>query len=183
MRPTVSVPKSAAVFVALLTAVAHAPSIAGTPSSLTILGTVEDATILEEDITLEGRLDTGATSSSLNALQQETFERDDAEWIRFEIIDPHNEDARITLERPIERSARIRQHSGELDERHVVRLELCLGDRKIEADTTLVDRTELTYQLLVGRSHMAGHILVDSGHEHLLPPDCPADEDSSDADE
>ncbi|WP_019569445.1 MULTISPECIES: RimK/LysX family protein [unclassified Thioalkalivibrio] len=181
MHLPISVLKTATVFVALLAPVAWLPATAGTPSSLTILGTVENAGILQEDITLEARLDTGATSSSLNALQQETFERDDEKWIRFEIVDPEDADARITLERPIERSARIRQHSGELDERHVVRLELCLGDRKIEADTTLVDRTELTYQLLVGRSHMAGHILVDSGNEHLLPPDCPTDEDSTDA--
>nr|WP_232196983.1 ATP-dependent zinc protease [Thioalkalivibrio sp. ALJ24] len=140
-----------------------------------ILGTVEDVAVVGEGLVLEARMDTGATSSSINALEQETFERDDEEWIRFEVVDPADEDARITLERPIERTARIRRHSGDPDERHVVRLDLCMGGQRIEAETTLVDRTQLTYQLLVGRSHMAGHVLVDSGNEHLRAPDCPED--------
>ncbi len=150
------------------------------PTTMEILGTVEDVAVMGEDLVLEARMDTGATSSSINALEQETFERDDEEWIRFEVIDPADEDARITLERPIERTARIRRHSGDPEERHVVRLDLCMGGQRVEADTTLVDRTQLTYQLLVGRSHMAGHILVDSGNEHLRAPDCPKDDGSGD---
>ncbi|MGM0672017.1 MAG: ATP-dependent zinc protease [Pseudomonadota bacterium] len=144
--------------------------------SMSILGTAENVKIVEEDVVLEARLDTGATSSSLNALNKERFEKDGEDWIRFEIIDPDDEDARITLERPIERIAHIRRHSGDSQERPVVRLEFCLGDQLLTADTSLVDRTALSYQALIGRSHMAGHVLVDSGEEHLRAPDCAADD-------
>nr|WP_018866700.1 MULTISPECIES: ATP-dependent zinc protease [unclassified Thioalkalivibrio] len=144
--------------------------------SMAILGTVEDVQIVEEDVVLEARMDTGATSSSLNALNKERFEKDGEDWIRFEIIDPEDEDARITLERPIERIVRIRRHSGESQERPVVRMEFCIGNQLLTADTSLIDRTALTYQALIGRSHMAGHILVDSGEKHLRAPDCAADD-------
>ncbi|WP_051074679.1 MULTISPECIES: RimK/LysX family protein [unclassified Thioalkalivibrio] len=147
------------------------------PSSLAILGTVEDVKIPAEGIVLEARLDTGATSSSLNALNKEKFERDGDEWIRFDVVDPDDEDAYITLERPIERNVRIRQHSGESQERPVISMEFCIGDQRIKGDTTLIDRTNLTYQALIGRTHLAGHILVDSGAEHTHRPDC-GDEDS-----
>lgn len=141
-------------------------------SSMAILGTIEDVKIVGEDIVLEARLDTGATSSSLNALNKERFEREGEDWIRFEVIDPDDEDARITLERPIERIVRIRRHSGESQERPVIAMEFCIGDQRIQADTTLIDRTNLTYQALIGRSHLAEHILVDSGAEHTHAPDC-----------
>ena len=144
--------------------------------SMAILGTVEEVQILPEDVILEARLDTGATSSSLNALNKQEFEQDGEDWIRFDIIDPEDEDRLLTLERPIERMVRIRRHSGEHDRRPVVRMEFCIGAQRIVADTSLVDRTNLTYQALVGRSHMAGHILVDSGDEHIRRPDC-ADDD------
>jgi len=145
-------------------------------ASLAILGVVENVLIVEEGVALEARMDTGATSSSLNALNKERFERDGEDWIRFEIIDPEDEDARITLERPIERIVRIRRHSGDSQERPVVRMEFCIGDQLLTADTSLIDRTALTYQALIGRSHMAGHILVDSGEEHLRAPNCAADD-------
>lgn len=144
--------------------------------SVAILGAVENVHIMEEDIVLEARMDTGATSSSLNALNKERFEKDGEDWIRFEVIDPEDEETRITLERPIERIVRIRRHSGESQERPVVRMEFCIGNQLLIADTSLIDRTALTYQALIGRSHMAGHILVDSGAEHLQAPDCSADD-------
>ncbi|WP_026289497.1 ATP-dependent zinc protease [Thioalkalivibrio sp. AKL12] len=144
--------------------------------AMAILGVVENVRIAEEDVVLEARMDTGATSSSLNALNKERFEKDGEDWIRFEIIDPDDEDARITLERPIERIVRIRRHSGDSQERPVVRMEFCIGDQLLSADTSLIDRTALKYQALIGRSHMAGHILVDSGAEHLRAPDCATDD-------
>lgn len=144
---------------------------------LAIMGTVEDVEIVAEGIVLEGRLDTGATSSSLNALNKEEFERDGEDWIRFDVIDPDDEDEYITLERPIERYASIRRHSGESQERPVIAMEFCIGNQRIKADTTLIDRSNLTYQALIGRTHLAGHILVDSGAEHTLRPNC-GDEDS-----
>ncbi|WP_026279941.1 ATP-dependent zinc protease [Thioalkalivibrio sp. ALJ16] len=144
-------------------------------ASMAILGTVENVRIVQEDVVLEARMDTGATSSSLNALNKERFEKDGEDWIRFEIIDPDDEDKRVTLERPIERIVSIRRHSGDSQERPVVRMEFCIGDQLLTADTSLIDRTALTYQALIGRSHMAGHILVDSGAEHLRAPDCAAD--------
>jgi len=141
--------------------------------SMAILGTLEEVQILPEDVILEARLDTGATSSSLNALNKQEFEKDGEDWIRFDIIDPEDEDRLITLERPIERMVRIRRHSGDHDRRPVVRMDFCIGAQRIIADTSLVDRTNLSYQALVGRSHLAGHILVDSADEHLRRPDCP----------
>ncbi|OOG28620.1 hypothetical protein B1C78_01830 [Thioalkalivibrio denitrificans] len=141
-------------------------------SAQSIHGYAEEVIIRPEGIRLKARLDTGATSSSLNALNKETFERDDEEWIAFDIIDPEDEDKKIRLERKIVRHARIIRHDGNHQRRPVVSMELCLGEHRREADVSLIDRTALTYQMLIGRNHMKDIILVDSGQTNIQPPRC-----------
>lgn len=139
---------------------------------LSIAGYVENVTIYPENLTFESRMDTGATTSSLNALNQKRFERDGKEWIRFDVVDPDNDKKKITLEREIVRNVRIIRHDGNHQRRPVVKMGFCIGDKYREGDVSLQDRSELTYQLLVGRNHMKNSVLVDSGHKHLLDPRC-----------
>jgi len=143
------------------------------PENLHIAGYIERVTIHPENITFKARMDTGATTSSLNALNQERFERDGAEWIRFDVIDPENEDRRITLEREVVRNVRIVRHSGNHQRRAVVRMGFCIGSHYREEEVSLVDRSSFTYQMLVGRNHMRGAILVDSSRRYLQKPQCP----------
>lgn len=145
------------------------------PEPMRILGYVEDVTLIPEGIVLKAKMDTGATTSSLNALNKETFERDGKEWIAFDIIDPDDEDNRIRLEREITRHVRIIRHSGDHQRRPVVEVGLCMGDVYRKEEVSLIDRTALSYQLLVGRNHMAGAILLDSRDKFLQAPDCNLD--------
>lgn len=139
---------------------------------MSIHGWIENVLIMPERIRLRAKMDTGATSSSLNALDKEIFERDGEEWIRFDVIDPEDEDQRIRLERRIVRYVRIIRHDGDHQRRPVVSMELCMGRHLRGADVSLVDRTELSYQVLIGRNHMKDMILVDSGRKDLQPPRC-----------
>ncbi|AWB35666.1 hypothetical protein DBV39_05700 [Orrella marina] len=140
---------------------------------LAIAGYVENVKIFPENLTFESRMDTGATTSSLNALNQKRFERAGKEWIRFDVIDPENDNKKVTLEREIVRNVRILRHDGNHQRRPVVRIGFCIGSSYREGDVSLQDRTELSYQLLVGRNHMKNLVLIDSAHKHLLGPDCP----------
>lgn len=79
----------------------------------------------------------------------------------------------MRLERKIVRYVRIIRHDGEHQRRPVVRMGICMGQHYREADISLIDRTELTYQTLIGRNHMEGLILVDSGHKNLQALRCP----------
>lgn len=137
-----------------------------------IHGWVETVLIKPENIRLKAKMDTGATTSSLNALNKEIFERDGQEWIAFDIINPEDENDTKRLERRIVRYVRIIRHDGNHQRRPVVRIGLCMGDHYRESDISLIDRTELTYQVLVGRNHMEGIILVDSEHKNLQRPRC-----------
>jgi hypothetical protein len=148
---------------------------AGEPDVRTIHGWVERIEILPEGISLKAKLDTGATTSSLNALNKQPFRRDGKRWIAFDIIDPEDAGNNVRIERPIARHVRIVMHDGDFQRRPVVSIGLCIGSHYREEEVSLIDRTELTYQALVGRNHMAGIILVDSAETFLHRPRCAPD--------
>lgn len=126
-----------------------------------IVGYVEHIRVVPEDILLNSRMDTGATTSSINAQNISEFERDGSRWVRFEIEDEANEET-IVVERAVARTVRIRQHSGEADERFVVVLEILLGNRHLKGEFTLADRDQFNYKGLLGRNLLGEGYLVDS---------------------
>lgn len=146
----------------------------------TIFGWIERVKLLEGDVAVEAKLDTGADNSSLNAPDAESFDKDGEDWVRFTITGADGEEH--TLERPVERMARIRSATG-TSERYVVMMNVCIGDIQREVEVNLADRDGLSYEMLIGRSFMKDHVLVDSGPKHTRDPACnDADDDAENAD-
>ncbi len=145
---------------------------------LQILGWLEEAKLASAEMAIQAKLDTGADNSSLNAPDHERFDRDGEEWIRFTV---ENRDGdKHTFEKPVERNVRIRSASG-TSRRPVVKMELCVGHVLRRVDVNLADRSNLQYQMLIGRSYMKDRILVDSAAEFTADPDC-SDAVADDAD-
>ncbi len=135
---------------------------------LHILGWLEEVSLDGGSLKLEAKLDTGADTTSLHATETETFERDGAQWVRFQAGDG---DGNVQeFEKPVARTVRIRSATGR-SERYVVKMDLCLGGIRATTEVNLADRDGLSNPMLVGRSFMADTILVDSGREHLASTD------------
>jgi hypothetical protein len=139
---------------------------------LDILGWVEFVEFTDPSIRLKAKLDTGATTSSLNALNQKRFKRDGESWIRFDVEDPENPENHVTFEAPIVRHVRIVRHGGETQRRPVVELGMCVGNVYRKRQFSLIDRTEFIYQVLIGRNFLRDHVAVDSGSTYLDEPRC-----------
>ena len=122
------------------------------------------------DLELAAKLDTGAQHSSLDAGSVDRIERDGRPWVRFSVTDAKGRT--VAFERPLVRTAIIRRHGGRVQERDVVRLGLCIGSVYREVEVNLIDRTGFDYRMLVGRSFLAGNLLVDAGRSYLLAPRC-----------
>lgn len=173
---------SAVLAAALLSACLISPAFAAEGDDdrgrhLDILGWVEFVEFVDPNIRLKAKLDTGATTSSLNALNQKRFKRNGKEWIRFDVEDPDEPENRVTFEAPVVRNVRIRRHNDETQRRPVVKLGMCVGRIYRERQFSLIDRTEFVYQVLVGRNFLRDHALVDSGETFLSDPRCKALED------
>ena len=136
-----------------------------------IFGYVEDIKVTAIDWVMEAKLDTGATTSSIDARDIEKFKKDGEDWVRFTVVNRDTEERQV-LEEPITRIVHIKRHGGESQERYVVELGLCIGDRLIAEEVSLTSRKKWNYPLLVGRNHMAGHVLVDSAVKNTREPSC-----------
>ncbi len=56
--------------------------------------------------------------------------------------------------------------------RKVIRLGICVGAVYRKVEVSLQDRSGFNNQLLIGRSFLAGRVLVDAGAEELVEPSC-----------
>jgi hypothetical protein len=119
---------------------------------------------------IKAKLDTGADNSSIHAQVTAEFERNGKPWIAFDV---ESVDGRkIGFERQVIRTVRIKRHAGESQRRPVVRLTFCVGDIARDVEVNLVNRAKLKYNLLIGRSFMAGQLLVDSALKFTTEPTC-----------
>lgn len=151
-----------------------------------IVGQVERVLLAGPELVYQARIDSGATTSSIDARNVERFERDGEDWVRFDVPVPASDGSRpeeeelTTLEREISRNASIIQASSEDPERRaVVMLQFSIGDHQQEAEFTLSNRDNLEFALLIGRNILRDVMLIDVGKElsAQLAPEPFTDED------
>lgn len=154
----------------LLAMLVVAPGLSADAESMEVLGWIETVSIDGGDFRLDAKLDTGADNSSLHAVDIETFEREDEEWVRFTTEDRDGETA--SFEATVEGTVLIRRLEGDPERRQVVKMKLCIDDVEREVEVNLTDRSALDYPMLIGRSFLKDHILVHSGARNTTEPDC-----------
>jgi len=122
------------------------------------------------NVVLDAKLDSGARTSSLHAMNLKTFRRDGKDWVAFDV---NGSDGRsVRIERPIVRIARIKSALGADQGRPTVTMGICIGSVYRITEVNLVDRSSLTTPLLIGRRFLKGRLLVDLNRRYLLEPAC-----------
>ncbi|WP_105901566.1 ATP-dependent zinc protease family protein [Vibrio gangliei] len=133
-----------------------------------ILGQKEWVHIESLDVNVVARIDTGATTSSVSAIDVVAFERDGKKWVKFKLA--HGDRESRELELPVVSTKFIRQsNSDETYERYVVEGWIKVGDLKVKTPFTLADRTHMDYGLLLGRSFFRDVAIVDVSREFVQP--------------
>jgi hypothetical protein len=135
-----------------------------------VLGWIEIARLYPGDLRVHAKLDSGAKRSSLNAQGLEFLERGGETWARFSLTGRDGK-SRV-FERPIIDTTHVRRAGVPRQRRPVVSLGVCLGETYAEAEVTLTDRSEMSFQLLIGREFMAGRILIDPAKSYTVEPNC-----------
>lgn len=134
-----------------------------------VVGRVEWLWIESINRVYEARIDTGATTSSISALDITPFEKDGQRWVRFRLA-PDDSDDSFEIEAPLIRYVRIRQASSEdLDRRPVAALTVRLGKMTEVAEFTLTDRTQMNYPILLGREFLRDVAVVDVARRNIQP--------------
>lgn len=133
-----------------------------------VVGELEKFYLADPGLIFTARIDSGAETSSIHASNIKRFERDGSDWVRFDVPVPGTKDEQwVTMEKEIARRVRIIQSTtDEAERRVVVELQFAIGDHKQVAEFTLADRTNLTYEVLVGRNVLRDVMLIDVGKEY-----------------
>jgi len=116
---------------------------------------------------IAAKIDTGARTSALHAEDQELFERNGEQWVRFKA--PKLKDHPVQLiEAPVKAEREIKNTSGVPEVRIVIRTLVTLGNHRWHIDVSLADRDAMTFDLIIGRTALKGRkILVDPAHSYL----------------
>ncbi len=114
---------------------------------------------------LRVKIDTGARSSALHVDGLKVLPRN---RVKYQVVlhrDDH--DRRINVVAKIVRRARVRSSTGEYSMRYFVKTRLRLAGVEREVEISLVDRGDMTFRMLVGRTALAGEFIVDPAHKNL----------------
>ena len=118
---------------------------------------------------IKARVDSGARTSALHAVNIAPFTKNDEAWVRFEVHPlQHNGKTTVFCEAPIVDKRRVKSSSGASETRYVIKSALSIGDYSGEIELTLTNRDSMGYRMLLGRQAMTGKMLVDPSASFLL---------------
>lgn len=117
---------------------------------------------------LAAKIDTGARTSALHAVDQRIFEKDHQIWVRFTIPIPSRKRG-IRIEAPVVDERDIKNTGGIPERRIVVRTALVLGSHHWQIDVSLANREKMEFDLILGRTAIrARGMLVNPRRSFLL---------------
>lgn len=105
---------------------------------------------------IKAKIDTGARTSALHAVDLETFERDGVAWVSFTVPSLDHQAPTICSAPVVDRRA-IKNTSGVAETRHIIQTTLVIGRRRWRIEVSLSDRTEMGFDLILGRSAIRTH--------------------------
>ena len=151
---------AAAIFFAVASAAADKP----------VVGWVERVRVYPGDFEIYAKIDTGARTSSLNAPNMKIFRRGEEDWVSFKVTNRQGKTR--NFEEKIVRVSKIRRHGGNIQQRPVVMLGICVGSVYQKTQVNLIDRKNFNYQMLIGRRFLSKQVVVDPGRTFIAKPNC-----------
>jgi ribosomal protein S6--L-glutamate ligase len=135
-----------------------------------ILGSEEWCSFPELGIpAIKARVDSGAKTSALHAINIAAFLKDNENWVRFD-INPiqNNVKTVIHCEAKLIGKRVVKSSSGFREQRFVIQSEIKIGTVNWPIEMTLTNRDSMGFRMLLGREAMSGKFLVDPEQQYLL---------------
>lgn len=144
-------------------------------NTLTTLGWREWLALPDLGIShIAAKIDTGARSSCLHAFSVTEFFKGEQKWVRFG-LHPVQDNGEIEVWRDAEvvDERQVTDSGGHVELRYVIRTSLQLGDQSWPIEMTLTKRDTMRFRMLLGRTAMNGHCMVNPEQSWLLGTPAP----------
>lgn len=117
---------------------------------------------------IKAKVDTGARTSALHAFELDTYEEGGVSWVRFRIHPrQYRDDIEQTCRAPIVDRRVVTDSGGHSEERYVIETPVRIAGRQWPIEITLTARDNMRFRMLLGRSAMRGHVLVQPSRSYL----------------
>lgn len=117
---------------------------------------------------IKAKVDTGARTSSLHALDPEPFSDRGMSFVRFLLLPVQDNlifGRMVTA--PLVDRRRVTDSGGHWQERYVVHLNVQLGALMLPIEVTLANRREMRFRMLLGRQALQS-VVIDPAESYLL---------------
>ena len=140
------------------------------PQNKIILGSEEWCSFPELGIpAIKARVDSGAKTSALHAINIAPFRKEGLNWVKFDINPIQNNlKTVIHCEALLIDKRVVKSSSGYREQRYVIQTNLKIGTDYWAIEMTLTNRDSMGFRMLLGREAMSGRILVDPEKQYLL---------------
>lgn len=146
----------------------------------TVLGALEHIFLDPPGLEFSARIDSGARTSSVNALNIVEFERDGKPFVKFDMTHPQTGEL-IEITRRLRRHVKIKERGDrDAQRRPVVRMRVAIANISEQIDFTLENRSKFRHQVLIGRNLLNDLAIVDVSKKYttIKKPDTTGSGDS-----
>lgn len=131
-----------------------------------LIGRVEWIDLPDMKLRHRARIDTGAKTTSLHAVNIEEVEQRGQLFVKFQTVDA--EGKKVDLLRKVDTTQRVSNTAGTVSKRYVIKEKVKIGPVEREILINLNDRSGMDYKFLVGRNLLLGRFIVDVARSHVL---------------
>jgi len=131
-----------------------------------LIGRIEWIDLPESKVKQKARIDTGAKTTSLHAINIEEVDQRGELFVKFQTLNA--EGKIIELVRKVAATQKVSNTGGLVSRRYVIKEKIKIGPIEREVLINLNDRTKMDYKFLVGRNVLLGRFIVDVARSHVL---------------
>lgn len=135
-----------------------------------IIGSEEWVSLPDLNIpAIKVRVDSGAKTSALHAVNIQPFQRNNETWVTFDVYPlQHNGKKMIRCQAFVVDKRVVKSSTGNRENRYIIKTPLRIGDKIWEIEISLTNRDSMGYRMLFGREAMIGRMLVDPESSFML---------------
>lgn len=131
-----------------------------------LIGRIEWVELPDLKIKHKARIDTGAKTTSMHAVNIEEIEQRGEKYVKFQTVD--SEGKTIDMVRKVDSTQKVSNTAGFISTRYVIKEKIKMGTIEREVSVNLNDRSKMDYKFLVGRNLLLGRFIVDVARSHVL---------------
>jgi hypothetical protein len=117
---------------------------------------------------IKAKVDTGARTSALHAFNLETFDENGQRMVRFKMHPIQNRtDKIIECVAKVVDERDVTDSGGHTEKRLVIKTTVQIGNDKRRVEMTLTDRDNMLFRMLLGRTAVRPHYVIDPNKSFL----------------